>query len=159
MSPRPTIVAFAALVFATAGMADEPEDAEPGFETVLKRFDGGPKKAAEVVIRTEAEWEAFIDSCPSEDVRRALRSRKVDFGERMIVALAFGRNSSILGHPDYEKQAGVQRVRASEGKQVVEYNSVFSDHQDTEPRYPLHVIEVDKADGVTFRPGHLSFAG
>src|SRR5689334_12706574 len=111
----------ASLIGSLSGRAD---DVDLSFETVVKQFDGGPEKAGETVIRTEEEWSKFIETCSSESLRKELREQTIDFDKATIVAVAVGANSSILGHEDYEKQAGVQRVRTKDGATVVSYTNV-----------------------------------
>lgn len=151
-------IGLAALMLGVPALGGE-DDPVPNFETILKRFDGGPEKSEETAIQSEAEWARFIDRCPSESTRTKLRAQQVDFEKETVLAVAMGKNSSILGHPDYEKQAGVQRVGAADGKLVVEYCNVHSDHQDTRDRYPLHVVKVPKAKVVSFKKSSKMFGG
>jgi hypothetical protein len=141
-----------------AGQGGGGEDGDVDFVSVLKEFRGGPKEAAEKVIRSEEEWERFIETCSSEATREALGEAGVDFDREMVIAVAMGDNRSILGDKFYEDQAGVQKVREGEGGLVVEYTNVHSDHLDTEPRNVLHVVKLPKAESVSFRK-HARYYG
>lgn len=134
------------------------DDKPPTFESVLKDRSGGPKKAAEVVIRSEKEWKAFVETCTSKDVRTKLGEAKVDFDKEIIVAVAIGRNSSELTEGEH-KQAGVQKVSTDGDKSVVEYCVVISDVRTEEPLYPLHVIKMPKAKDVAFKKTEKTLGG
>jgi hypothetical protein len=131
---------------------------EPTFETVLKSEDGGPKKAAEVVIRSEKEWVAFIETCASEDLRKFLKGVKVDFAKETVVAVAIGPNASHLTKTEM-KQVGAQKVVRDGDKAVVEYCVVETDVRLAEPRHPFHVIKIAKTADVTFKKSEKTIGG
>lgn len=134
------------------------KDKPDSFESTFKGEDGGPKKAAEVVIQSEKEWKAFVETCQSADVRKKLEEAKVDFTKETIVAVAIGPNGSKLTVSELT-HAGVQKVQADDGKAIVEYCVVDSDARLNEPLYPLHVVKMPKVKSVTFKKTEKTFGG
>jgi hypothetical protein len=135
----------------------DPKDTLVSYETLLKQFDGGPKKAGEVVIQSKKEWEQFIKECSSESTRDKLQKQKIDFDKETVVVVAIGHNSSKLT-PNEQAQAGIQRILSGE-KPIVEYCNVRTDVQVEEDRYPLHVVKIAKTKTITFRKSEKDIGG
>ncbi|MBP3960382.1 hypothetical protein J8F10_34580 [Gemmata sp. G18] len=144
------VVAAVALVGTSTG------DEKVAFETILKTHSGGPKKAAEVVIRSEKERKAFTETCSSENTRKFLDAVKVDFDKEVLVAVAVGPSGSVLTKTEM-KQTGVQKVTSGD-EVVVEYCVVTTDVQ-CEPNYPLYVVRIPKATTVAFKKTEKTIGG
>jgi hypothetical protein len=134
------VAVLALTAFSPAG------DDKAGFETVLKKLDGGPEKAAEVVIRSEKEWTAFVATVSSEAFRAELSKAKIDFGKEIAVAVARGPSQCVLTEGE-----GIQKVTLDGDHAIVQYTVTEADQRDTKYNHAFQVVRTAKAKEVTFK--------
>jgi hypothetical protein len=122
------------------------------------RLDGGPEKATERILTTEAEWNEFVKEC-SGDTRKLLQIKTIDFDKERVLAVSFGPSRSLLTAGETEL-AGIRGIVEEKERMVVHYTVVTSDKQSDAPSYPVFVVRAPKSEKKTeFKKRLAGFGG